>query len=176
MTFDLNDATYEMANAIRRIIMTSIPILAIDTVSFYENSSVIFDEFIAHRIGLVPIKTPKNVNENEEVIFHLEAEGPKTVYSSDLKSTDDKIIVANEKIPIIKLAEGQRIRLDGKAVVGYAMNHAKFQAAYVTYKVIDDNNFSFYIETFGQMKPKDILDKALQILYDQATELYKKMK
>ncbi len=174
--FELSDANYEFANALRRIIMTSIPIFAIDTVTFYENSSPMFDEYIAHRIGLIPIKTPKNAKEGEEILFHLEAEGPKTVYSSDLISTDQEVVVANQKIPIIKLGENQRLRLDGKAIIGYAKTHAKFQAAYVTYNAKDDKTFSFYVETFGQMKPKDILVKALDILYDQAAEFAKELK
>ena len=53
-----------MANALRRIMMAEVPTLAIETVSITENSSVLFDEFLAHRAGLLPINS-KNVDTYE---------------------------------------------------------------------------------------------------------------
>ena len=68
--FSLKSASNAYANAIRRIATGSVPTFAIDKVTFYENSSSIFDEYIAHRIGLVPITTPlKGYTEKDEVLF-----------------------------------------------------------------------------------------------------------
>ena len=76
--FEIKGVTYTFANALRRIMINSVPAFAIDSVTFYKNTSAMFDEYIAHRIGLVPILTPTSgYDEKDEILFTLEAEGPK---------------------------------------------------------------------------------------------------
>ncbi|MDE1834949.1 MAG: DNA-directed RNA polymerase subunit D, partial [Candidatus Micrarchaeota archaeon] len=174
--FTLTGSNYSFANALRRGMINSVGTLAIDKVTFYENSSAMFDEYIAHRIGLIPITTPKDYDQKDEVVFSLSAEGPGIVYSKELVSTSKGVKVANEKIPIIKLAEGQKLKLDGKAVFSNAQNSAKFQPGLVTYKANDESNFEFYIETFGQMPPADILHRALNAISDNIKDVHKEIK
>jgi DNA-directed RNA polymerase subunit D len=177
LKFILSDVNVSETNALRRTAINSIPTFAIDKTAFYENTSAMFDEYISHRIGLIPIETPQSgYSDKDEILFTLEAEGPCTVYSGELKSTDKEVKVANERIPIIKLAEGQRLRLDGKARMGTALWHAKFQPAIVTYTQKDENSFEFYVESFGQMPPREIINKACEIIKEQAKELSKEVK
>ena len=51
MEFELTKSHVSMANALRRMIIAEVPTMAIDQVFITENSSVIFDEFLAHRLG-----------------------------------------------------------------------------------------------------------------------------
>ncbi|MCL5423836.1 MAG: DNA-directed RNA polymerase subunit D [Candidatus Marsarchaeota archaeon] len=171
------DADISIANAIRRTAANSVPCFAIDRVIFYENTSAMFDEYIAHRIGLIPIKTPsKGYNESDEIVFSLEATGPITVYSRDLKSTDKDVVVANENIPIIKLGNEQRLRIEGKAILGIGLKHAKFQPGLATFKAVSENKYEFYVETFGQMPPREIAIKAADSIKERLKEIKKAVK
>jgi DNA-directed RNA polymerase subunit D len=177
LSFILKGSTNAYANAIRRIATNSVPTFAIDSVMFYENSSAMFDEYIAHRIGLVPIITPsKGYTEKDEILFTLEETGPKTVYSKELNSADKDVRVANENIPIIKLGEEQRLRIEGKARYGIALNHAKFQPGLITFEQKGDDSFNFYVESFGQMPPKQIINKAFDVIGEEIEDLNKKIK
>lgn len=53
--FTLTDTDISMANMLRRIMLAEVPSLAIEMVNVIDNDSVLFDEFIAHRMGLMPL-------------------------------------------------------------------------------------------------------------------------
>lgn len=61
MEFELTKSDASMANAIRRMVMAEVPTMAIDQVFVKKNSSVLFDEFLAHRLGLVPLGDPVRI-------------------------------------------------------------------------------------------------------------------
>jgi DNA-directed RNA polymerase subunit D len=173
---DISGVSFGVANAIRRAATSGVGCFAIDSVTFYENTSAMFDEYIAHRIGLIPITTPKDYGEKDEVLFSLEAEGPATVYSKELKSDDKNVKVANDAIPIIKLAEGQRLKVDGKAVMGFGSKSAKFQPGIATYEAKNGTDFEFYVESFGQMPANEIMKRALDIINAGFKEIHKELK
>lgn len=176
LRLDISGTSYGIANAIRRSAISKVGCFAVDTVTFYENTSALFDEYIAHRIGLIPLITPKDYGENDEVVLSLEAEGPATVYSKELKSSDKNVRVANEKIPIMKLSEGQRLKVDCKAVFGFGHRNAKFQPGIVTYEAKNGTDFEFYVESFGQMPANEIMKRALDIINAGLKEIHKELK
>ena len=55
--FTLSGASTAFANAFRRAMIGEVPTLAIEDVRIYDNTSALFDEMLAHRLGLIPIKT-----------------------------------------------------------------------------------------------------------------------
>lgn len=149
MKFLLEEATPSQANAIRRTILSEVPTLAVESLIAHVNTSPLFDEVIAHRIGLVPVKASAEDLEqfnfrdacdcrgrgcaNCTLMFSLEAEVPGMVYSHNFRSEDQKITFV-EGIPILKLGKGQRVKLEAEAVLGRGRDHAKWQPAVVGYK------------------------------------------
>ncbi len=126
--FLVRGITPALANGIRRAILADVPTLSIDTVRFVENSSVMFDEQLALRLGLVPLTTPEEeFDEEETVTLAIDVEGPGTAYSGDLVSSDPMVEPAEKNIPIIELKEGQRLEAEAEAVIGRGRDHAKHQ-------------------------------------------------
>ena len=76
------------------------------------------------------------------------------MYSSELETKDKEVKVANGAIPIIKLGNEQKLRIDCKAIMGDGARHAKFQPGVITYDEAKEGAFNFYVESFGQMAPE----------------------
>ncbi len=133
-------------NTLRRAIMTKVPCLAIDSVHIYENDSVIFDEMLANRLGLLPVKTDvKSYKIGDTVKLVLEKTGPGVVTSKDIKCTDPKIEIIDKKIILTKLAKEQNLKMEMTAVMSTGEVHAKFQPAIVSYnEIVEINNDKSY--------------------------------
>lgn len=145
----VRDADVPLMNALRRIALAEVPCMAIDEVVMIENSSILQDEIIAHRLGLTPLKTDlDSFNAPEEcscqsefgcpqcrvtLTLDVEAkEGTQTVYSGELVSESPEVVPVSDKIPIIKLAKGQKLKLEAYARLGRGKTHAKWQPVCVS--------------------------------------------
>jgi len=135
----IKNSNNSFMNALRRAIMTLVPTLAIDDVSIYKNDSVMFDEMLAHRLGMLVIKTDlKAYKKGDKVKFTLKEKGPKTVYSRDIKCIDPKIEIAHKNVPIVKLKEGQEIKLEMTATMNSGKEHTKWSPALVSFKEVPE--------------------------------------
>jgi DNA-directed RNA polymerase subunit D len=168
-------------NALRRLVLSEVPCMAIDDVVVIENSSVLQDEIIAHRLGLIPLKTDlDSYNLPEEcpcksefgcnlcrVTLTLDSEakgGAKTVYSGDFVSENPNIMPVSDRIPIVKLAKEQRIKLEAYAKLGKGKIHAKWQpVSMCTYKYFPKIQLSKSCSVCGEcvdICPRKVLAKA----------------
>ena len=154
MRFIVKGVNVPFVNALRRIMLTEVPAMAIDELVILENSSMLNDEILAHRMGFIPLKTDlDSYNLPEEctcksefgcnlcrLTLTLEAEAAEktiTVYSRDLKSENLDITPVSDKIPIVKLALDQKIKLEAYARLGKGKDHAKWQpVSMCTYKYL----------------------------------------
>lgn len=152
--FILRNSSPAMANALRRTLLSDIPKMAIDKVEFhlgpimyddkeYESVTPLFDEIIAHRLGMVPVPTDLNLFcpqsecvcggegcPNCTIMYSLNKIGPCTVLSGDLEPLGNPDLrVKDEFIPIVELTDGQAVLIYATAVMGTAKKHVKWQVA-----------------------------------------------
>ena len=159
--------------------MNGVPIYAIDTVDVLANSSVLADEGIAHRFGLIPIKTELSAvqqdNESDRIMFTLdsgETNETRTVLSGELKSQDDIIKPVSDNIPIITLAPGQRLKIEAYARLGRGTEHAKWNSANIstlTESEKDDERV-LTVETTGALEPQHIIISSVEELSRRLNE------
>jgi|SRR3989344_3693765 len=115
------EAKESLLNAIRRSV-SEIPTLAIDEVEIFKNDSALYDEMLAHRLGLIPIKTEKSMSSKTKIDFKLSEKGPGIVYAEKLKGP---ATIVFDKIPITLLGENHKLELVATATLGTGLEHAK---------------------------------------------------
>ena len=172
----LKGVPIQYANALRRICLNGVPIFAIDTVDIIENSSVLPDEGLAHRLGLIPITTdlsrfnePSKCDCNSEsgcsnckvmlVLDTEESDVTRTVFSNELSSEDDSIKPVSDKISIVQLAPGQRVKIECYARLGRGTDHAKWNSANIS-TLIETNKKDesiLTVESTGALDPEKII-------------------
>ena len=135
------------ANALRRTMTADVPIMAIENVTIEENRSGIFDEAVAHRLGMIPMAFDSKLYNLKdecpcggkgcsrcEVVLILDKTGPCTAYAGDMKSTADDVKPVDADIPIAELLDGQKLKFEATAQLGYGKDHGKWKAAIVGYQ------------------------------------------
>ncbi len=145
--FILKKSTPGFANALRRAMIDEVPTMAIETVEISKNSGILYDEILAHRLGLLILKTDlKSYNLPDkctckgegcaqcQLKLTLKAKGNGYVYAEDIKSTDPKVTPVFEKTIITKLLKGQDLELEATAVLGRGKQHVKFSPGFIYYK------------------------------------------
>ena len=169
----------QYANALRRICLNGVPIYAVESVDMLENSSVLADEGVAHRVGLIPLKTDlessKADNENDKIMLTLDsgiADETRTILSGDLKSQDSNVVPTSDDIPIVTLAPGQSIKFEAYARLGKGTEHAKWNSAnIVTLTESDkDDERILTVESTGALNPKHIILSSVEQLASKLSE------
>lgn len=123
-----------LANSIRRSVAL-IPTMAVDEVEISRNDSALYDETLAHRLGLVPIKMNNSWKEDTVLKFKFESKKEGPVYSGELKGDFE---VVYENIPITLLNVGQEIKIKGKTKIGTGKEHVKFSPGVLFYRDVDE--------------------------------------
>ncbi len=111
-----------LVNAVRRY-FNKVPVIAIEEVEISKNDSPLYDETIAHRMGLIPIKTKKSVKEKDVFNVELNVKKEGFVESGEIKGDSEVVF---DKVPITYLAKGQELKLKAETKVGVGEEHAKF--------------------------------------------------
>jgi DNA-directed RNA polymerase subunit D len=169
--FLLKNTTPGMANAIRRAVSEIVPTMAIDEIEVSKNTGALYDEMIAHRMGLIALKTDlKSYDEKDQckcggegcqsctLKLTLKAKGPGYVYAKDLKSQDPKVVPVHDETPITKLLKGQELQVIATAKLGNGSEHAKYVPGLVWYNykasIKINNNHPQFDEVKSRFPPQ----------------------
>lgn len=190
VVIEFNDIPRQYVNALRRLSISQVPTFAIDDVVILENSSVMHDEAIAHRLGLIPLRTDlerfvmPDLCECKStlgcskcrVLLVLDAESQdktKVITSAELISEDEVVKPVNNEIPIVSLAPAQKLKFEAYARLGTGKSHAKWQPTSVA--VVKDgkeeDDSILVIESNGSLTPQEIVLEAAKILGSKIKEL-----
>ena len=196
--FDLNNnknnIKISLANSIRRTIISDIPTYIIDpkNITFFENTSMLNNEFLKHRLTLIPIISDNTDINYDNLIISCkkknDSENMESIYASDFvcKYTEDVKVIDNNlifKYPSIlfgKLKNDQYISFESKLDKNNAENGGAFystvSACLYTFKFNDDerlyeknnngepNVYVFKIESIGFYSPLKITLMGLDLL------------
>jgi len=176
ISIKLKGVPLHYANALRRVCLNGVPVFAIDTVDIIENSSVLPDEGLAHRLGLIPIKTdltrfnePSKCDCQSEsgcsncrvmlVLDSGDSDVTRTILSNELSSEDDSIKPTSDKISIVQLTQGQRIKVECYARLGRGTEHAKWNSANISTLTDTDKKDEsvLTVESNGALSPEQII-------------------
>ena len=169
----------QYANALRRICLNGVPIYAVESIDVLENSSVLADEAVAHRIGLIPLKTDliasKDGNENDKIMLTLDSgisDETRTILSKDLESQDSNVVPTSNDIPLVTLAPGQSIKFEAYARLGKGTEHARWNSANVVTltETGKDDERLLTVETSGALNPKHIILSSVEQLSSKLSE------
>ena len=156
-----SDISEFLANAIRRSV-GMIPILAIDELEIEKNDSPLYDETLAHRVGLVPLKMRKDAKEDTTVKLKLNSKKAGYVYSKDIKG-DSEIVFP--EIPLTLLSQDQEVKAVCIAKVGKGVDHAKFMPGLFTYRIISEITLpKKYKDVIASKFPNKIKEKGDNIV------------
>jgi len=172
LQFIIKGISIEMVNALRRIMIGWLPSMAIDEVIILKNDSPLYDEILAHRIGLIPLTTDlESYNLPEDCDcggfgcpscqisitceVNNDSKNNLVIYSGDLKTNDPKIVPVNPNIPIVKIGSEESLIFEAYAVLGRPKNHVKWQSV--------SNAFYRYLPTieFDSSQCKNCPDKCI---------------
>lgn len=177
----VQESSLALANSLRRVMLAEIPTIAIDMVDIITNSSVLPDEFLAHRLGLIPLRSSRVETDLEytrdctqcddhcancsvTLQLHVKCEGENNVvvYARDLTRQGDRRdeigmpVLGNEKGPVIaKLRQGQEINLTCLAKKGFAKEHAKWAPTAAIGFEYDPNNYLRHVSYWYEKDIKD---------------------
>lgn len=109
--FDMVNLDTSVANAFRRIMLAEVPSVAAETVYVFNNTSVIQDEVLAHRIGLIPLNVDPDAlvwvdtevdekerfNDTNTIVMSLDVSCSKNPHAPE-GATDPKVLYRNSSV------------------------------------------------------------------------------
>lgn len=142
-----------LLNAIRRLVLSDVPTLAVDFIHVYDNTSSVFDEILAHRLGLVVLESStalkklrspeecKDADESDESCFvtlvlnvelsEKEQQG-RYVLAGEISVDPNITRIVYPETPLLYLIPGQRVHTVAYARLGRGREHSKWSPASVS--------------------------------------------
>lgn len=178
MIVRFHDVAPALLNSFRRIMLSDIETYCIDTIIFEKNNTCYPDEFLAHRLGLVPFQVDSATDEPISMKLHKRNNTDKimTVYSSDFEQKASCRPVSFDKfkkgISICKLSPGQSISFVANLFRGSGREHAKWcPVSTAVFRKVNDTAYDFHVESTGVYTPHQLFEKTFSIWRQKILQL-----
>lgn len=126
--FDIKNIPLSIVNGIRRMIYSDVESYCFSNINIIENTSVLHEQYLEHRISLIPLLNKEYIKEN--ITFELKHENKtndnKIIYSHDIKSIDNSSNIIPKNIPIIVLKPNEKIEILLGLEKSNGKKHARF--------------------------------------------------
>ena len=156
--------TVEHANALRRSLLTDVTMIAPDSVLIEENTSSHTDEYIAHRIGLMPFQHSVRYDESMQDAT-LNVKG-RSVTGADLGGSNVKVMYKDAIL--VPMIDKQELRLSISFARGKGSRHARFQRVVgIGMKPLADDCYAIEYETMSGQDHDACLTQAIQGLRER---------
>lgn len=167
-------------NSFRKILISEIETFAIDYIFLEKNTSSFTDEFLVHRIGLIPLKYSKNILPEDEIELTLEVKNDTdeimNIYSDNLQCDYDEISVM-KSILLFYLMPKREIKFKCIARKGTGKYHAKWSPVVAPFLKQDENNtITLHYEYTENSNNKDLFSNSLCILEKHINDFENKIK
>ena len=157
------ECSVSIANAIRRSLISDIYTYCPEQIHIRTNTSCQTDEYIAHRIGLIPFICENDEEFSEDKICSINVQ--------DRTMTTDDIVghfKPSYKLDIMKLINGQKFDADIYFKKGSGADHAKFSpVSSVGYEILDGGLIKLRFESINSENPIIHLQKSLQSILNR---------
>ncbi|MCX8154578.1 MAG: hypothetical protein N3C61_01980 [Candidatus Micrarchaeota archaeon] len=169
------EGDYKEANLLRKYLMGRVPVYAIDSVLMRKNTTAYPIEYIAHRLGMIPIRVNSKspASEYRAFLSHKERKVFREITSRDIMFESSDVEVA-EYYPegvknkngydIIDILPGQEIDLELVIRPGIGFRHSKFQTALSSYEQISDTEYRMFVETTFQYTAEELIRLAMSYI------------
>ena len=146
-------------NAIRRALLDDLDSWAPCKLSVEKNTTCQTDEYIAHRIGLVPFRRIGNGN---DMTIHVKG---RTPWVSDMKGPCFEHV---HDMEIMEMNEDQELKATITFDENVGSKHARYKmCAGVGFKELNNGMFQLTFETINEREPMDALKEAVSKLHQR---------
>jgi DNA-directed RNA polymerase subunit D len=162
--WSLNATDCQVANKFRRIIEEEVPTAAIDRVEVFTNTSMFKDEYLAHRLSLIPVKF--NGTSINEAYFELDVHATTEIRSVTAKDFQKfgGLSPVNDRALICKLLPGESLHFKAYIKMGTGKEHAKWNpVSMISFRQRDKTvpTFEFVMENLGKIPSQELINFAL---------------
>lgn len=173
-TFHVTGTDNVKLNKLRRILLSRIDTMAIDSIYIESNTSVFPDELLAHRLGLVPIQIiDKPLSELTEFTFTLDVKCEDTmciITTDDLRPSEEAAVRWMGDIELLKLNKDQEIHISCVAKVGNGQMNAKWNPVTRFYFSAEKNGYNCTLTVKIPHDPELIFEEAVTIFNEEEFE------
>jgi DNA-directed RNA polymerase subunit L len=122
------DIDYTIVNAIRRALISTVPVYAFDTIDIQKNTTNLDDDMLSHRLSLIPVEKQMDISFD----FENTTSDNINIYTDDFIRSDDKWVCPGILVTIIK--PSQSLKFSASSIVGCGKTHAKWSCITYEYK------------------------------------------